>query len=64
MSDVFTFEDVAERLQVSVGTVKRLVREGRLPYRRVGDRMVRFTQQDVDEYLRSVAKRGPKVAGR
>lgn len=43
-------EQVAERLNVGVRYVDRLVAERRLPHHRIG-RLVRFRQADVDAFL-------------
>lgn len=49
---LLTLDDVATLLRVSKTTVYRLVERRELPFCRVG-RSLRFTAQDIDEYLRT-----------
>lgn len=51
--------DVADQLRISVSTIRRLVREGRLRAYRVGGvkGALRFKQEDVDAYLESTLVR-------
>lgn len=51
MEQLMKAADVAEVLQVSVRTVRRLVARQKLDGRRVG-RQVRVTRESVDAYLR------------
>lgn len=46
---LLTSAQVAERLKVSLGTVRRLAREGKLPATYVGSQ-IRFKSTDIDEY--------------
>jgi excisionase family DNA binding protein len=48
---IYTLEQVADRLQVSVQTVRRLIKEGKLKAVRVGVQL-RVTQEALDEFLR------------
>lgn len=48
--EVFTAEEVAERLQCHPETIMREARAGRLSFTRVG-RLVRFTPEHVRQYL-------------
>ncbi len=47
---IYTLEQVAEKLQVSVQTVRRLIKEGKLKAIRVGIQM-RVTQEELDRFL-------------
>jgi len=47
---LFTAQEVADRLRVTVRTVQRLETEGTLIPVRVG-RAVRYRREDVDEFL-------------
>lgn len=48
---VYTLEQVAEILQVSVHTVRRLIKEKKLRAIRVGIQL-RVTQEDLDHFLK------------
>ena len=50
---LLTVEEVAERLSVSVRTVRRLIDGGELPAHRMG-RMVRVSVDDLDRYIRGL----------
>jgi excisionase family DNA binding protein len=47
---LLTIEDVAELLSVRPGYVRRLVRERRIPYVKVG-KLLRFDPGDLEEWL-------------
>ena len=49
MDNLYTLDDVAQQLQVHVRTVRRYVREGRLPARRVG-RQYLVTPEDLKAF--------------
>ncbi len=49
--------EVAERLGVSQWTVYAYARDGRLPSRELSPRVIRFTPQDVEEFVRSASRR-------
>lgn len=51
-----TKRQVAERLQVSVRTVERLVRAGELTPCQIG-RAVRFSERQIEAYLRAHTER-------
>jgi excisionase family DNA binding protein len=51
---IYTLEQVADRLQVSVQTVRRLIKEGRLKAVRVGVQL-RVTQEALDEFLKQTS---------
>lgn len=50
MTMLLDFEDVADVLQVSVPTVKRLVKDGHLPAVKVA-RLTRIRRDDLDRYV-------------
>lgn len=52
---VFTKEELAERLKVSVRTIEREVAAGRLRPLHWGRRMVRFASSEVERYLQDEA---------
>jgi excisionase family DNA binding protein len=50
-SEVLTPKEAAELLRLNLDTVRRLLREGRLPGRKVGPRQWRILRVDLEEYL-------------
>lgn len=52
---LITLVDVAERLNVSLRSVQRLVRQGRIRVIRIG-RLVRVQTADVDRFIRNFIK--------
>lgn len=48
---LMTARDVAEYLQCSLSTVRRMVMRGKIPHFRLG-KLVRFRRGDVDAWLR------------
>jgi excisionase family DNA binding protein len=44
-------DEVAELLRVSRGTVQRYWRDGRLPGVKLGPRMIRFDERDVEAFI-------------
>lgn len=57
--DFYTPEEVAARLRLSAGTIRRLLREGTLPGRKVGKRQWRIHRDDLEDYLRGGAPDAP-----
>lgn len=51
---LLTLEQVADRLNVSIDTVRRLVRDGELPVKRFGERIRRVDPSDLDLYIASL----------
>lgn len=47
-----TAGDLADRLSVSPRAIYLWVDQGLLPARRVGRRLIRFLEEDVEEFLR------------
>jgi excisionase family DNA binding protein len=50
-SCLMTVTQVAERLGVSVATVRRATSAGHLPHHRLGARAVRYSEADLQAYL-------------
>jgi len=48
---VFTVEEAADELRVARATLYRLVKEQKVPHRRIAGTGVRFTQADIDKIL-------------
>lgn len=51
LSRLLTYKDVAELLGLSIPAVKELRRNGSLPYIRVSERVIRFQEQDIIQFL-------------
>lgn len=51
-----TLEEVAQYLRINIYTAYRMVERGELPGMKVGQRLWRFTQEDIDKYMRSRLK--------
>lgn len=54
-TDLLTIEDVANRLRVSVRTVRNLIADGKIVTVRVG-RQIRITEEAYQEYLKQHTK--------
>lgn len=52
---LMTIEQLAERLEVPVRFVRRLVAEKRIPYRKVG-KLIRFAEQEIAEWLETTRR--------
>jgi len=50
-NDLLTQQEAARYLKVSLKTLRRLVREGRLPEVRLGPRLPRYRIRDLDTLL-------------
>ena len=50
-NDLLTQREAAEYLRVSLKSLRRLVREGRLPELRLGPRLPRYRVRDLDALL-------------
>jgi excisionase family DNA binding protein len=52
VSDILTVEETADRMNMSVRYVRRLVADRQIPFHRIG-RAIRITATDVDAFLAS-----------
>lgn len=52
MDVLLTPAEVAERLKVEIKTVRRLIRDGVIPSHALGERIIRVSPSDLDEYLK------------
>jgi excisionase family DNA binding protein len=56
---LLNIEEAAENLRVSAVTIRRMIKSGTIPYRRMGtggkNKRIFFTPEDLDAYLNSVA---------
>ena len=60
--ELYTQREAAKRLRIDPKTLRRLVREGRLPEVRLGPRLPRYRGQDLDalvNYLNTTGPSGP-----
>jgi excisionase family DNA binding protein len=57
---LFTVDEVAERLNLHVKTVRRFIREGRLQAKRIG-KQYRITRSALDELAGTSADPGPAI---
>lgn len=51
-ADLLTVEEAAERLNMSVRYVRRLIDQRRIPFHRIG-RSIRIKSTDIDEHIES-----------
>jgi excisionase family DNA binding protein len=58
---LFTVDEVAERLNLHVKTVRRFIREGRLPAKRIG-KEYRITRSALDEFAGTSGPPGAAIA--
>lgn len=54
---LLTIDEAAERVAVSVGTIRRWIADGVLPARRIGPRVIRIAADDLDKIGEPVAAR-------
>jgi len=54
--DLLTLEDLAERLQVSVTTVRRMIAAREIPAFKLGARVWRVRRVDYEAYLAGLGK--------
>jgi len=47
VDSLLTYDEAAERLRVSPITLRRWVSDGKIGYRKIGRRSVRFTESDL-----------------
>lgn len=51
MAPLLTVEQVATLLVVRPALVRTLAHRGDLPYRRIGEKLLRFRQEDVETFI-------------
>jgi len=49
-------DQVADRLSVSMSTVRRLVKEGRLTTVRIGPKVIRVRPEDLEAFIREASE--------
>ena len=62
MKTLLTYRDVAARLAVSTMTVRRLVEDGKLRPIVVGERAVRFSEDELARYVSEQTAQAPAQA--
>ncbi|MCL2722173.1 MAG: helix-turn-helix domain-containing protein [Treponema sp.] len=55
-------KEAAKLLRVSTETIDRYRKKGKLPYRKIGDRVL-FTESDITTFLESCAVKGKDNGG-
>ena len=53
LPNLLTIEKAAEYLNVSQGTIRNLIERGNLVSVRMCDRIVRISQSDIDDFIRT-----------
>ena len=53
MDDLLTTRQIAAYLQVSTETIRRWVKENKIPCHRMGSRFIRFRKEEVDKALKT-----------
>lgn len=51
MSSNYTIQEAAEKLKVHPATVRREIKRGNLDCRRIGLRVIRITDSDLENYI-------------
>jgi excisionase family DNA binding protein len=51
LSDWMTIKDASQYLKMSVGFLRKAVREQRIPFARVGSKVLRFRREELDRWL-------------
>ena len=46
-----TVKQAAERLQVSTKTIERRMKDGSIPFYRLGEKLIRISQTDLEAYI-------------
>ena len=52
-SELLTVAQTARYLQFSEKTIRRLIKDGRLPASKIGNRTWRIRTSDIDEYIQA-----------
>lgn len=52
-TQLLTYDDVSQRLKVKKGTLYAWVSRGRIPFSRLGGRVVRFDADQLDRWVHS-----------
>ena len=57
---LLTMPQAAERLQVSLSTLRRIIDKGELPIVKINSRNVRVRPEDLDTYIEAKIEGAPK----
>lgn len=52
MSHVLTYKQTSEVLGLPLGTLYSMVSKGQIPHFRMGGRLVRFSREEIENWLR------------
>jgi excisionase family DNA binding protein len=55
LSDWMTIKDASHYLKMSVGFLRKAVREKRVPFARVGSKALRFRREELDRWLETTS---------
>tara|TARA_R110000796_G_scaffold78497_3_gene174985 strand:+ start:757 stop:927 length:171 start_codon:yes stop_codon:yes gene_type:complete len=53
MKNYLTKDEITQKLNISLTTLNKLIRNKRIPYVRVGEKLYRFDYDEVVEYLKN-----------
>lgn len=54
MSGYLALTQAADLLSCDVATIRRWISQGKIPAYRVGDRLIRIKQDDLDQFIRPI----------
>lgn len=57
MEKLLNLEEASRELGIAAVTLRRWVHNGRIKYRRIGPKLIRFTESDLREYLENATVR-------
>jgi len=58
--EIYNIKEIANYLNLSVSGIRKLVREGKIPYFRVGNR-IRFDIRKIDVWLEELEKKENRI---
>ena len=55
MNEIYNIRDLSNYLKISPSEIRKLVRQNKIPYFRVGNR-IKFEKQSINEWIESLEK--------